>query len=249
MFLVDRESGTPYRRFRRDLTDFAPDEADVLGELEEDFVLKSAEMGALAWMDWLSENASHFIRVAERAEAAVGDFRAQVDWLYHRHVKPRVLPFRTHLPRYGLVAAAGRWGPEQDTSEEPEDWVEAPASMRARLSEDMFVARVTGRSMEPLIPADSWCVFRGGAALGGSRQGRRVLVLNYGEPGEQRATVKRYESVKRMVDEDRAVQERIVLHPLNPEFEAWELTGEDLEEGGRYRVIGEFVAVLDDRAI
>ncbi|MDZ4802799.1 MAG: S24 family peptidase [Bryobacteraceae bacterium] len=249
VYLVDLESGTPWRRFRKDLSDFCSDEADVLEALEEDLVLKAAEIGAVPWMDWLEDNASHFIRVVSRERGPVRDFRNQLDWLYHRHIKPKVLPFRTHLPRYGLVAAAGRWGPERDVDQEPQDWVEAPPTLRGRLSEDLFVAQVTGRSMEPLIPADSWCVFRGGAALGGSRQGKRVLVLNYGEPGEQRATVKRYESVKRQVDEDRMEQLRIILHPLNPEFEAWELDNEDLYEGGRFRVVGEFVAVLDDREI
>lgn len=247
VFLVDIESGRPWPRFRRDLEEIVPDEADILELLEEDLRLKSAELGARAWMGWLEEHASNFIRVSEREAARVSDFAQQLTWLYHRHVRPKVLPFRTHLPVYGLQAAAGRWGPERDVSEEPEDWIEAPRNLR-RLSEDMFVARVRGQSMEPLIPDGALCIFRGGSALAGSRQGKRVLVVNYGEPGEQRFTVKRYESVKRRVDDDRSEQVRIILHPLNPEFPSWEIDYEPMESesGQRVRVIGEFVAVLDD---
>ena len=40
----------------------------------------------------------------------------------------------------------------------------------------MFVARVQGESMEPLIPSDSYCLFRPPPA--GSRQGRRLLVAH-----------------------------------------------------------------------
>ena len=69
-----------------------------------------------------------------------------------------------------------------------EDWMEAPPDLR--LTEDMFVAHVVGRSMEPRIPAGSLCVFRRNVT--GSRQGRLVLVENYGETGENRYTIKRY---------------------------------------------------------
>jgi phage repressor protein C with HTH and peptisase S24 domain len=247
VLLIDLENDTPYRRFRRDLAQLNSDDADILEVLEEDLVLKAHELGARRLLEWLEENASNFVRASDRETAEVEDFRSTLSWLYHQHVRPKVLPFRTHLPVYGLEAAAGRWGPERDVEQEPQDWIEAPVGIR-RLTEDMFVARVTGRSMEPLIRAGSLCIFRGGSALVGSRQGKRVLVANYGEPGEQRFTVKRYESIKRQVDEERSEQVRIILHPLNPEFEAWEIDYEpfDLENSGRIRVVGEFVAVLDE---
>ncbi|MBC7928148.1 MAG: S24 family peptidase [Bryobacteraceae bacterium] len=251
VYLVDRESGTPWRRFRRDLSELFPEDADVVELLEEDLVLKAAELGAGAWMDWLEANAANFLRVSERESGVVHDFRQQLDWLYHRHCRPKVLQFRTHLPRYTLQAAAGRWGPEREVDEEAAEWLEVPPTLRRRLTDDMFVATVYGKSMEPLIPDGSLCIFRGGASLVGSRQGKRVLVANFGEPGEQRFTVKRYESVKRQVDESREEHMRVILHPLNPDFESWEIDYEpfDTESGGRIRVIGEFVAVLDDRSL
>lgn len=94
--------------------------------------------------------------------------------------------------------------------------------------------------MEPRIPAGSLCVFRGGSALAGSRTGKLVLVMNYGEPGENRFTIKRYRSTKTRTEEGWQ-HEKIVLEPLNPEYESWEL-----DENARIRVVGEFVQVLED---
>ena len=75
----------------------------------------------------------------------------------------------THVPVYDLTTAAGFWGPES----QPEEigWTEVPG---AAVKPGMFVARVTGTSMEPLIPDGSWCLFRPCPA--GSREGRIVLV-------------------------------------------------------------------------
>jgi hypothetical protein len=77
--------------------------------------------------------------------------------------------FTTHVPVYDLTAAAGFWGPESV----PEEigWTEVPG---VAVKPGMFVARVTGMSMEPLIPDGSWCLFRPCPA--GSREGRIVLV-------------------------------------------------------------------------
>jgi SOS-response transcriptional repressor LexA len=100
----------------------------------------------------------------------------------------------------------------------------------------MFVAQVVGRSMEPLIPDGSLCVFR--APVTGSRQGRVVLIENFGENDfAARYTVKRY---ARHAGRDESAEREapIRLEPLNREFEAFEL------EGDRFRVIAEFVQVL-----
>ena len=228
VLMLDRTTGKLHMRFRRDLEDVFPDDADILAEVEPQLHAWSEEMGGEGALGWLEENASNWIRVAERQEVEIGDPRSTLAWLYHRYIKPRVLPFRTHLPLYSLEAAAGRWGPERDVENEPAEWVEAPSGLR--LQEDMFVARVVGRSMEPLIPEGSLCVFRAGVA--GTRQNRRVLVVNYGEPGEQRFTIKRY---------NRLSGERILLEPLNPDFEPWEI---DPRESGHIAVIAEFIDVL-----
>lgn len=237
ILLIDPAADRAYLRFRPDLAAMAgADDEEYLEALAGDLERKAGEAGARALLDWLEGNASNFIRVTDREPVAVDSFDRTLARLYRRHVTPKVLPFRTHLPLYAAEAAAGSWGRPMEAGEEPEEWLEVPG---LRLTPDMFAAHVTGRSMEPRIPDGAVCVFRGGAAVAGSRQGKLVLVANYGEPGENRFTVKRYRSVKAVGEDGEWAHEKIILEPLNPEFESWEL-----REGDRIRVLGEFVAVV-----
>jgi SOS-response transcriptional repressor LexA len=225
-------------RMRRDWDQWMDeDEEEVFTHLESDFEARISSLGPEEFLRQGEDSFSHSIRFSGRQRVLVDRFDRTLDRLYRQHVPARVQPFHTHLPVYSCRAAAGHWGEQMEV--EPDGWREAPAGMR--LSEDMFVAQVIGRSMEPEIPDGAWCVFRAGVA--GSRQGRKVLVEHFGESeqGGQRYTVKRYRSTKRVTEDGEWRQARIVLEPLNPEFEAWEL-----EEGSQCRVIGEFVRVLEE---
>ena len=138
---------------------------------------------------------------------------------------PPAARYTTHVPVYDLTAAAGFWGPESV----PEEigWTEVPG---VSLKPGMFVARVTGTSMEPLIPDGSWCLFRPCPA--GSREGRIVLVqLGTDGAGENggRFTVKKYHSEK-TVTADGWRHDRIQLLPVNPAFEAITLEPQDAED-------------------
>jgi len=223
-------------RFRRDLPSLVRDEEDraVLQELAEDLAEKAREMGAQKLFEYLESNLSGAIRVTDRAEVLVDDFERAVDRLYLKNVQSNVLEFRTHLPRYSLRAAAGKFLENQEISED--GWVEAPEDLR--LSTDMFVAEIAGHSMEPRIPDGSLCVFRYGVA--GSRQGRLVLVENLETTGNNRYAVKRYESVK-TESEEGWKHARIRLESLNPEYPSWDLDPDE----DKYRILAEFVRVLD----
>jgi phage repressor protein C with HTH and peptisase S24 domain len=134
-----------------------------------------------------------------------------------------------------LTAAAGFWGPESVPDEI--GWTEVPG---VSLKPGMFVARVTGTSMEPLIPDGSWCLFRPCPA--GSRDGRIVLVqLGTDGAGEigGRFAAKKYHSQK-TVTANGWRHDCIQLLPLNPAFEPITLKQED---AGDLHVIGEFVRV------
>jgi phage repressor protein C with HTH and peptisase S24 domain len=142
-----------------------------------------------------------------------------------------VLEFRTHLPRYSLRAAAGKFLDNDEIGEQ--GLVEVPAAMQ-HLAPDMFVAEIVGQSMEPTIPDGSLCVFRAGVV--GSRAGRLVLA----EDRETNAyAVKRYKSEKSKDEEWR--HERIRLESLNPGYPSWDLNPDE----ERYRIMAEFVRVLD----
>lgn len=170
-----------------------------------------------------------------------------VDYDSERRVEPKrnakVLPFRpvtpkpeerwtTCVPFVELAAAAGAWGPSRDgvpeLSDEDAEWItwdDAP-----RFTKDMFVARVRGRSMEPVIADGAACLFRRVDAP--SSPERAVLVRHGGTADPETGgafTVKRY----------RAAGDRVVLEPVNTDF-----TPLEVNVGDEVRVIAEVVKVL-----
>ena len=152
------------------------------------------------------------------------------------HSPPPAARYTTHVPVYDLTAAAGFWGPESV----PEEigWTEVPD---VSIKPGMFVARVTGTSMEPLSPDGSWCLFRPCPA--GSREGRIVLVqLGTDGAGENggRFTVKKYHSEK-TVTTDGWRHDRIQLLPVNPAFEPIEI---EPEAAGDMMIVGEYLSPI-----
>jgi type III restriction enzyme len=151
--------------------------------------------------------------------------------------------FNTCVPLVGLRAAAGYWSEEQISIEGLEsianDWIEYDT--KTRFKPGMFVARVRGDSMEPLIPANSYCLFRQPGV--GSRQGRRLLIWHRGITDSETGgeyTVKVYESEK-VVKEGQWEHQCITLKPLNPNYDPIVLTPTD---EGDVRALAEFVEVV-----
>lgn len=235
VLLEDPSTDRLWVRLRRDWVEFAPEEAEVLAAIEYDLTSKAQEIGATQLLGYLEDTLSNTLQVSDRREVVVEDFERALGRLYREHVQSTVRPFATHLPRYSLAVAAGKFLENQEVSEE--GWEEAPSDLR--LTPELFVARIAGRSMEPKIPDGSLCVFRQGVT--GSRQGRLVLVEQLGGGANDRYTVKRYASQKALREDGTWSHEKITLEPLNPEFESWTLDPEE----ERFRVVAEFVRVLD----
>ncbi len=236
VLLLDSSRDALYVRLRRDLDEIATEEdAEVLAELEDDLNAKAREMGAAELLRYLEENVSTTLRVSDREAITVRDFDKTLNELYREHVPSQVLKFRTHLPRFSLAVAAGPFltNPEDIHAE---TWVETPPDLP--LTEDMFIARIQGHSMEPRIPDGSLCVFR--QKVVGSRNGRLVLVRNSELADDNQYTVKRYKSEK-AVTEDGFLQTRIRLESLNPEYPSWDLD----QDEDKYEVVAEFVRVLE----
>jgi SOS-response transcriptional repressor LexA len=235
VLLEDPSGDRLYLRLRRDWDVIAPTEAVILSELESDLEAKSQELGAARVLDQLQDTLSNTVTISSPREVMVEDFGRALGRLYRKLVQSTVRPFVTHLPRYSLAVAAGKFLENHDVTEE--GWEEAPAGLNPTAA--MFVARIAGRSMEPRIPDGSLCVFRAGVV--GSREGRLVLVEYLGGGANDRHTVKRYHSRKRQRQDGTWDHDAIRLEPLNPEFETWELTPEE----DRFRIVAEFVQVLD----
>jgi phage repressor protein C with HTH and peptisase S24 domain len=236
VLLLDPESDRLHLRFRRDWDAVLSEGLDIetFQALEDDLRTRAEEVGGATVLAELEDSASNAILVTDRQNVLVEDWNKALNRLYRKHVPAKVLEFRTHVPFWNVAAAAGSYG--EYLEPEQKGWFEVPPEVRVK--DDMFVALVTGRSMLPRIQPGSLCLFRGGEALVGSREGKLVLVENFGEPGENRYTIKRYRSEKKFEGEE-WMHERILLEPLNPEFEAWELTE------GRIEVRGIFVRVLE----
>ena len=157
-----------------------------------------------------------------------------------RIVEPRPEErYTTCVPLLPLKAAAGAFSDPQQIDGYGFAWV--VVETRRRLRRGMFVAQVAGRSMEPDIPDDSYCLFA--APVAGTRQGKTVLVQlrDAADPESgERYTVKRYQSEK-SGDGDSWRHSKIILKPANPDFEPIVLTG---AEEGSLQVIAEVVEVL-----
>ena len=235
VLLQDSETDSIHVRFRRDLELLVEEEDfEVLNNLADDLARKAGEMGAEKLFQYLEDTLSASVRITHRESVMVANFERAIDRLYRKHIDSRVQQFRTHLPRYSLQVAAGKFLENEEVT--AQGWIEAPENLK--LDASMFVAQIAGHSMEPLIPDGSLCVFRHG--VGGSRQGRLVLVEDLQTTGNNRYTVKRYQSAK-IATESGWRHERIRLESLNPDYPSWDLDPEE----EKYRIIAEFVRVLD----
>lgn len=157
---------------------------------------------------------------------------------------PRGERFRTCVPLTTIRQAAGGFSAAQADPawllEWSEQWVRFEPSRPFK--KNMFVAQVRGKSMEPKIPDGAYCLF--GPAPAGSRQGRILIVAHakINDPAyEAGYTVKRYRSEKVLDQDGNPRHARITLEPLNPAWEAIELTPDD---EGEVRVVAELVEVV-----
>lgn len=150
-------------------------------------------------------------------------------------------PYRNCVPISTLKAAAGAWSKEQQGLDGLADHADEWALLDGiKVAPGMFVAQVVGHSMEPLVPSGSYCLFR--AVPEGSKEGRKLLVWHEGltdhETGGQ-YTLKVYHSEKPAGEQ--AVNQRIVLKPLNPAYSEIVL---DRASESSLRAIAELVRTL-----
>jgi SOS-response transcriptional repressor LexA len=235
VMLIDSVSGRGWLKMRDDLAEVAgPEDAEVFEALADDLREHMNEEGAEKTLELLEDTLSNALRISDRHEVSADSFTRKLEQLYQEHVAPvDVRPFETHLPLYSLRAAAGHLSEEMPA--EPEGWIPAPPGMK--LDENLFVAHVSGHSMEPRIPDGSLNLFRFNPV--GSRQGKIVLVEQFGETNETaRYTVKRYTSEK-TYGAGMWEHTRITLEPLNPEYKPWDVDPEG------FAVVAEWLRVIE----
>jgi phage repressor protein C with HTH and peptisase S24 domain len=148
------------------------------------------------------------------------------------------LKYKEYLPVYTLEAAAGAFGEGMDVKEM--GWIKV--DIGRSLNKRLFVAKVVGKSMEPLIPSGSYCVFS--ANVVGSRANKIVLVQQNSisdlDTGGK-YTVKKYTSKNKFSQDGTWEHEEITLLPLNTEYSPISIPNAD---EGEFMVIAEFIAVI-----
>jgi len=158
--------------------------------------------------------------------------------LFFSDVIPNEEKYINYLPVLSVEAIATHFGEEALTDEIIGWWRNTTGS---KVSKDMYVMRVKGRSMESTIKDGDYCIFH--RDRGGTREGKVVVVAlrNVSDPETMaRYTIKRYHSEKN-TEEGLPLQKRIVLSPDNPDFKDM-ILGNAQESD--YQVVGIFVSVI-----
>lgn len=175
---------------------------------------------------------------------------------FERYIKPNqtekkinrlsfkdVKPFINSVPLYNIYAAAGEFSELQLPSDF--EWIQLQEPYIA--SEDYFVCKVVGESMNKVIPSGSFCLFKKDS--GGSRNGKIVLVQHYSiQESDFGAgyTVKEYNSkkIEDEVDKSKWKHQSIILKPksYDDSFQDISLKDDELES---LSVMGIFICVIN----
>jgi len=142
------------------------------------------------------------------------------------------------VPIYSLEAAAGGFSANQTV--ESLGWVKVTGLSKP--TAEHFVAKVVGKSMEPLIKDGSYCLFR--RYTGGSREGKVVLAQSTSilDPETSASfTVKKYHSEKIEGPDGVWSHSKIELRSINTDYQSIALIG---DMGGGVMVLAEFERVL-----
>ena len=162
------------------------------------------------------ETAEYFKGLIQAAPAPAARLAEKLKQLFN--VEPRVpdaLKWTDYLPVYSLEAACGNFG--RGMAVEPQGWAKCPPGLKP--DRNMFVAKVSGRSMEPKLHDGDHCIFR--ANVVGTRQNKIVLVqhTSISDPDTGGSyTVKKYTSKKKYAPDGTWQHEEIILKPLNPAY-------------------------------
>ena len=249
-FIDGRVQGVPAKRAKTDksLSGFKKELKEAKGnqlriteiEAKADQIIKSTyrvllSRGRKGTLVWCQDKA---LAAYLKQRLASARPRADNTVVFIPKIHPKPVP--GSVPFYSLQAAAGAFGREHAV--EALGWIEVPGK---KLNKNMFVARIKGRSMAPTLMDGDYCVFEAGVQ--GSRNGKIVLAEHRGVADPETGgsySVKFYYSEKE-VGEDYWAHTKILLKPMNPEFEAIEIPE---DRAGEFRVVAEYREKLGVRA-
>ncbi len=215
------------------------------GEIHDQDRVHAKEQAATTWCKAVSNLGRYGDWVYEiaRTEAELHEMLAQHAIgvvIPFRYVKPTpATAFTECLPLVGLQAVATDFAEEQQpleyTPQDAQTWVTWDNHLEFK--QGMFIAKVRGKSMEPLVADGAFAIFR----PIGSRdpRDRDVLIWHGGGHDPEHGghfTFKTY-----TVKGNGTAQPSVVLKPRNRDFEPIPVEGEEV---AKIRVIAEFVGVV-----
>lgn len=165
--------------------------------------------------------------------------------VFKKQITPNVITLEkardeNSVPYYDIAVAAGAFSNAQQAP--VKEWIKLPEPYTAR--PDYFICRVSGESMNEVIPNGALCLFQ--RDPGGSRENKIVLVSsrNITDPDfETGYTVKSYHSTKQTTEEGWS-HTSITLKPMSDQpYDDIVLTNDESTE---LKVIGIFIGVLRD---
>ncbi len=141
--------------------------------------------------------------------------------------------FTRYLPFYSMESAFDKFVQGKDAAEE--GWMEA--GIGKKLNKSMFVMRIEGQAMEPLISDGQFAVFD--SDIRGSLDGAVLFVYGkniYDPNGSSHLTVRRLKTIS---SKKTGEYQEIILEPLNPDYQLFHL--KNLDEGV-FKIIARFVS-------
>jgi SOS-response transcriptional repressor LexA len=142
------------------------------------------------------------------------------------------------IPIYDLSIAAGNFSYPQYIS--AVEWTELPEEIRT--PDIFFICKVTGESMNEIIPNGSWCLFKKNPNI--PRNGKIVLVQHQDIQDLDFITGLTVKEIEIIPDEENRNHESIMLKPISKDknFQTIVIKFDPLKE---FRIIGEFVRLLE----
>ena len=143
------------------------------------------------------------------------------------------------IPLLDLKIAAGPFGAFQHMDTDTTQWIELPDGFK--YSEDLFVAQVTGESMNKKIPNGSWCIFKANPV--GTKQGKIVVAQLQDHIDTDTGasyTIKLYNS-SNTLDAENELRQSITLSPASTDRSYQPIT---VSNGDDVLIVAELVAVL-----
>ncbi len=124
----------------------------------------------------------------------------------------------------------------------PDGWL----NYNGKFDKDYFIMQIIGDSMEPKVLNNSYCLFRAGEGLAGSRNGRDILFFCKDNLGaSKKLMLKRYFSKKEYDEYGNFKHTQIELKSLNSDYESI-IFEEPVDD--EIQIIGEFIKILDEES-